>query len=423
MSTRWGSHLGLPPLYFSDILVAGAVFFLIVGSRIAPKTRFHKIQDPFSLQLLLVFLTYVFFRALFSLEPGSVTVWARDLAPYLYGILAFVSAYSVTHANKATRELTHSVLHGALVAHAIWIVFTNLTQTRFSVGTAVPIFAIRPDIDLALLGVLGAVSLRKFLINEKRKINFMGLILVLFAFASWLPTTRSGFLSFIVVILLAIVLSKTVAPRDEGATVSRVFVITSVGLVLGWFFAVSDAGLRILKSLFPATTFVGIDSDTGEGTQQARENSWAELLRWVQDDSVRLFFGSGFGNHFMSDSGALALLIGPEELEVRSPHNWFLNTLARLGIVGLFLAGFWLFRVIRGIVDNRLLVALDSLSFMSAIVFVAIIPVAAFGVVLESPFGAIPFFWFAGILIAGANFGDTVKTIELQGPLTVQGVD
>ncbi len=100
------------------------------------------------------------------------------------------------------------------------------------------------------------------------------------------------------------------------------------------------------------------------------------------------------------------LLLGTaaaEQEDVRSPHNYLLGTWARLGLVGvilvlgLLIAGLRLARLVAKraphLRDDDVL----------AMLLVASIPVVAFvGVVLESPFGALPYFWAIGHLSARA---------------------
>jgi O-antigen ligase len=88
---------------------------------------------------------------------------------------------------------------------------------------------------------------------------------------------------------------------------------------------------------------------------------------------------------------------------VRSPHNYLLNTWARLGLVGVGLVlGLMIaaLRVARLVARHAPRVRDDD---VLAMLLVASIPVVAFvGVVLESPFGALPYFWALGHLSSRA---------------------
>lgn len=122
---------------------------------------------------------------------------------------------------------------------------------------------------------------------------------------------------------------------------------------------------------------------------------------------MRDVVGVGFGPNFLVDSKADVTLFGGGIDVVRSPHNYLVGTWARLGLIGLAIAlaltliGWRLaYRVVsRG--QARL-----SDADVLAILLVVTVPLVAFvGVVLESPFGAIPYFWALGHLGVLARAG------------------
>ena len=53
-----------------------------------------------------------------------------------------------------------------------------------------------------------------------------------------------------------------------------------------------------------------------------------------------------------------------------------------------------------GVVRSRRRLFHDDLAFLAAVAFAAIMVTSMLGVILESPFGAVPFFWFVGVLTA-----------------------
>jgi len=75
------------------------------------------------------------------------------------------------------------------------------------------------------------------------------------------------------------------------------------------------------------------------------------------------------------------------------------GSFARLGLVGLMLLVSLVLRVLRQIVRHRRRIASDELLVCASLLVVAILVVASLGVVLEAPFGSVPFWWAAGILL------------------------
>jgi O-antigen ligase len=109
--------------------------------------------------------------------------------------------------------------------------------------------------------------------------------------------------------------------------------------------------------------------------------------------------GSGFGNDFLEESGTKAFLEGTTYNNVRSPHNWFVGIYARMGVIGLGLIAAVVVQLVFIMWRNRVRIGSDPLLSMCALIILSILPVATLGVVLEAPFGAVPFFWAAGILM------------------------
>src|SRR5690606_14310600 len=78
-------------------------------------------------------------------------------------------------------------------------------------------------------------------------------------------------------------------------------------------------------------------ASNADNTARARLKSWDRLISWVESDPGRAVAGVGFGPHYYLESGALGLLSTHQREEIRSPHNYWLNSWARLGLVGLTL--------------------------------------------------------------------------------------
>ena len=111
----------------------------------------------------------------------------------------------------------------------------------------------------------------------------------------------------------------------------------------------------------------------------------------------RTAIGVGFGPDFIQGAGVAYALEGTEYKDVRSPHNYVLGTMARLGLAGALLA---VLTMASGaaLAIRRLSGPADSVTVLAGLLVLAIPIIALLGVVLESPFGAIPYFWAIGHL-------------------------
>ena len=143
--------------------------------------------------------------------------------------------------------------------------------------------------------------------------------------------------------------------------------------------------------------------DTGVGTAAARTEGWKAVLEWLPDGGVsRMALGVGFGPHYLQRSGADVAFLGPyADPTVRAVHNFGLNTWARLGLVGLALVSIiFALSLVAGIRLAARTTTPPDLDLFAGLVAVTVPLVASLGVVLESPFGAIPYFWAVGYLSA-----------------------
>ena len=405
---RWGNYLvvSLPPIpggiglsqgppYLLDILVLGAsVRILFNGSQRLPRLNT-------SIIFSLIFGLYVFLR--FGLaEPINFDA-VRDFAPYAYVLLIPLMAMAFMNASADSIDRTSRHIYFALVFHACWVAVVLVAPDAFASAPvlnsapSVRMFDIRSDFDAACCAILVALTSLNALKMRKSLIGARGLTLLLGLFTVVGIHSRVGLV--ILVVLLPLVASTVLRSKRAATTV-----VVAFPLLMLLAFAVlpnTIAGQRLL--LEQVDTSNAQAGAGAEGTTNARRMAWSTVYRYTNEDSTRALVGVGFGANFMSDSGALTQLVGsndPEE-QVRSPHNFLVGTYARLGLLGaLLIAGallpvFW--RVRRSVLrDER------GLQSLAALVVVALGIASVVGVILESPFAAVPFYWCAGVLIGGS---------------------
>lgn len=401
-TSRWGTNIGIAPLFISDVLIAFALIQVVVtnlAGKAWPRDR-TIIGRP--TVLFGVFFAYFLARWLLAIDQGTALEWLRDGVPFAYGILALVSAYSLARSPLATRERTTRLFRWALTIHVVWMAVIGLTRNSAGFDLLGPlssanVFQIRPDIDAALMGIAAALCLRQIALGRRRVWNFAGLLLavgVVFAISH----SRAGQISMLVSMTLAFILSYAASQRSKNRQLMMILAVPVVVVAILTILPQTLAGERLIATVFPQLSAGTADQVNAQGTERARELTWEQVIDWTNEEPLRATFGSGFGNDFLSQSGTLQFLEGTTYDNVRSPHNWFVGIYARMGIVGVTLVGLWLAQTIIMIIRRRREIGEDDLLSMAAVTFVAMIPVASFGVVLESPFGAIPFFWAYGIL-------------------------
>jgi hypothetical protein len=395
---RWGAQLGLPPLYLGELLLAVAVADLVVaymfaGSR--PRTGVARRGQPGL--AVAAFLAWAMLRFAVGAEHGLDAL--RDAAPYGYALVAFLAAGAYARSSAGDRRRTIQLLEVALVWHLLWVVAAQLlndTTPQPNMGEGLALFVHRGE-DGGVLGITACLFLLRYL----RRGGLLRLLVVAVSLASMLAMTSRGAL-LATLVALALTFWCHLLTADGGRPARRVAMVAAVPIML-LAFAVAlpntSAGSRLLVS-------VGSQQPQGPqevgalGTKQAREEAWDRVIAYTGETLTRELVGVGFGPPFMIDSGASVALLNGDDPMVRSPHNYLVGTYARLGLIGIGLLGLIGLQLVAAIWRVRRLAGTDDLVFLAMIVPPVLAVEATVGVILEAPFGAIPFFWFLGILLA-----------------------
>jgi len=413
-TTRWGSYVIPGPPYIADFVLMGLLAnrALVVAAGRSRGSREVGFAVAAGALLAWAGMRFVFGDGASSFDAQA----ARDAAPYLYAVLAFL----VVPLNATQAEVARRLINWALIFHLAWVtVRVVVGHSNFapalpwSPNESLRVFALRPDIDTVVCGLLAGLALHRALSGRSVGMNFL---LCAWALAVALAglDARAGILAVLVQLLVVAALApvrkretRALRERAGGAwrAADRRLAVALVIVALPVLIAAAP-NAPVIKSLplglkpHESHAFTGTNADA---TARARLRSWSRLVDWIEEDAGRMAVGVGFGPHFYLDSGALRLLSTKQREEIRSPHNYWLNTWARLGIAGLGL-------VVAILVIGLRLVALvvrkapelRDVDLVAILVFVAMPVAATFGVVMESPFGALPFFWALGHLSARA---------------------
>jgi hypothetical protein len=212
---------------------------------------------------------------------------------------------------------------------------------------------------------------------------------------------------------------RTLAPLTL-IPVSAVMVVLVVGLPVSGRYGTSSSGglierqLSTLPLLFQGQA---ASSDPNVDTAAWRVAWWRALLNETLSNTQTTLVGAGFGADL---TGPLRAQFGVQTDEsgrpVRSPHNILINLFARTGLVGLGLwlvmQWTWFVKVLRAIGHGRragMVEEADLLLWLFGYA-VLILVSATLGVVLEGPYGAIPYFLLVGMsLRCAAHLSDAVE--------------
>jgi O-antigen ligase len=134
-----------------------------------------------------------------------------------------------------------------------------------------------------------------------------------------------------------------------------------------------------------------------EATLNWRTHWWAKLLQDSLDRPSWLVLGRGFGPNLATE----VHYVGTDpQHPLRAPHDIAIDVLARLGVIGLLLWVGWMLTVAAaGLRAARRPGPQGTLALWMLLYWACIMIVAMLGVILESPFGAAPFFFLTGGLL------------------------
>jgi hypothetical protein len=399
-TARWGSYLIPGPPYVGDVLLA-----CVIGERVIAAARGHRALSLHTVELtmgiscgLLLAWTSVRF-----LSGGISKNSIRDFAPYAYAVLVYLTPYEALTGEQQRKM--EKALFAALLFHAAWM---TLALTAKGFVSSLPtlgggqsqIFQRRPDVDSTICGVLLVYSLYRAISGRRPWLSLaiaawqVGLI-----FGDYSRSALAG-----VVMQLIVFLFLTSAPRQVlrryGArmVVPLLIVLVPAGIYAGTqsgpVHRLSQAG----SSFVPVVPTKGDPTGGATGTARARRLAWQAIEIYLEQNNTRNWTGVGFGADFLHDSGGDILLLGGSSEDVRQPHDYVINTWARLGLIGLIMIiaiALFGIRIIAKLGRSPQLNGMD----VAAIAVAAGLPISAcYGVVLESPFGALPVWWALGYL-------------------------
>lgn len=391
---RWGSYLGIPSwnVFVTDVgLVISAGWLLLRSRHLLSAARLRPLIP------VLAFGSWAVLRFLVGGQYDMVAL--RDLAPYAYVFVA-LSACVVTAAHGATLVL----LAAALVSHLVWVWIALLSPDWAAelplLGGKVRVLEFRADFDGTVLAVLALLAALTAARRESRTV--VRLSAGALALASAYPILELGSRAG----LLALGVGAALVGVTHSAAIrllGRARLLAAAGVVIA-VVAIVLPQTYVFDRLVadPAQR-----TDAAAGTLAARWDAWRLVLEDSSEDPVRLVLGSGFGPDFLDRSGAAFSFEGYVEKGVRAPHNFILNTLGRVGLVGVGLLGWVAYALARSLLRLRSPSAREGdrgrLATLALLLVGALGVASLVGVILESPFGAVPFWWAVGLLLVGAG--------------------
>ena len=200
--SRWGSYIGLGPLFISDVLIGLYFFSQFLG--LNNNGSVLRTRVPLQLYLL---PTYALARAAFSfagLSAYSLLDLLRDLVPFIYCFIAVQSFRQSIHTPAYLAEKQVPLLVRALEIHTLWAPISALANLRgFSFLTSVfqaPILEVRPDIDSAINAVAIMIFIRRLMLGDRR--SYYAILSLVGLTMYFGVQTRAGLISLVLAAMI-----------------------------------------------------------------------------------------------------------------------------------------------------------------------------------------------------------------------------
>ena len=402
-TSRWGSYISIPgaPFFIGDMFFALSLSQVAIHLSRDRSALRSLAQAPLVLLLTVSLAAYAALRMAAGLDVSTTAL--RDFAPYAYALMALSAFLLPPHSEAPWRR----VIYGVLGFHSAWVValpfVPGFPWSLPVLGSDTVLLVARPDFDSAICGVSAAFALHNLLAVHGPRPLWRAALLLAFVAANvyGMATleTRAGLLAGIAVMAAVVVTRLTPRRSRIGERASplgrrRIGILLVTITLAGAALLLTPTGNRAVEGL---TT----SSSQARGTISVRQNVWDRVGDYVFRDPKRTALGVGFGPNFIDASGSRYALEGTTYLNVRSPHNYIVGTLARLGVAGALLTA--LILVLGGILAfTQLRRPCGPVTALAAMLCIALPVIALLGVIFESPFGALPYFWAIGQLASQA---------------------
>lgn len=395
MAGRWGSYVGFQEvqLYVTEIVL----FHVLSLAVLAWRVKRRGLSVPWLwVGPVLALLIWSLVRTIPGLPFGFIAL--RDFATYGYAVVVFLAVLLHTPFHARLTLLAATSFHAAWVTPLLW---NSTVFARAAVLGKTHVFELRTDFDALVAGVLGCVCLLIAATSRRivERISFA-------AVGTWslavvlLINNRAGLLATVVAgawtglsLFRHFTRGRSLSRARRSQVFAGILAVVTLGVAMIVF--ATPAGKRL------AETFDSTSGTAPSGTTNARVQVYRDVLTYMAQSPARAVAGVGMGPDFLADAGTTTNYDPGQTLGVRSPHNFLVGTYARLGLIGAFLQ---LLTIGVGYVLTWRALARedepDDLAWLAALLVVALPVAAAVGVVLESPFGAVPYFWGYGILLS-----------------------
>ncbi len=379
---------GIAYTYTAEMLLVIGVLMLLFN--------FRKIEIPLDRKplLLLVFLFLGIAYIFRGLGKYALIDLVRDSFMFNYALFVFILLYLRKDIPYLLKGIYQIYAWFPLVATVSFLILSYLPRAdELKLFGSISFFHYKYG-DMAVHLLIATLFLLTGKITLAPRFLVVNAVLIAYLLLIASSYSRAGMVCFVIAFLLFFFFSKDKIMKTFLFGYLRylpLVLIIAVPIYLSTNVKENFQGRKV--GLSQLTENITSIISTEKGSTQSNNNVW-RLVWWGK--IIDYTFG---GEYFLQGKGLGMSLAVDDEIEMdeendlRSPHNFHLNILARFGVLIFFLWLYWLFQHFKIFKKKEL--KPDSLLFLSIITVFLLN--ASFDVFLEGPMGAFPFWTMVGL--------------------------
>lgn len=239
-------------------------------------------------------------------------------------------------------------------------------------------------------------SILLLIYSDKISSKIVGLLLVFIVLDFFIIAaySRAGAITYVIGLFCFLYFNKDMVLKTRTRFVMKwlplvmlIVIPFYVSIQVNENFQGRSIGFEQIKDNFGSIIGAGVNVNS-ENNVTWRLIWWAKIIDY-SFSPTGAFIGKGLGMSLADSDGILSV-----DDELRSPHNFHLNIMARFGFILFLIWTYWMYLIIKPIFNKQL----GTLSLAISCIIMAFLFNASFDVFLEGPMGAMPFWTWVGLL-------------------------
>ena len=379
---------GVAYSFLVELMWATGIVLLLLNRKTLeiPNTR--------SVKYLFFFLVVSFIYILKGIVSYSLFDVIRDSFIFQYGWFVFILFLFQNEQKFIWDRLFKIYTWFPIVGFCVFIAqFFVPAISEFKLFGTIPLVLYKYG-DMGVHLLISSIMLLMYSDRITSKKLWILIIFIALDFLIIAAYSRAGAVTYIIGLLCFIYFNKDVVLKTRTRLVLKwlplvllIVIPFYISLQVSENFQGRTIGLEQIKDNFGSILGAGVNVNS-ENNVTWRLIWWAKIIDYSFSPSG-IFIGKGLGMSLADSDGILSL-----DDELRSPHNFHLNIMARFGVILFFVWMYWIYLMMNPVFKKQL----GTLSLAISCIIMAFLLNASFDVFLEGPMGAFPFWTWVGLL-------------------------